>query len=149
MKPSIQLATTDSEIEACFPVMRELRPPVLEESTFVAQVRHLQQKHHYQLAYMLDENGTAVSVAGFRMGENLASGKHVYLEDLVTASNHRRQGYGKQLLDWIKAYGQSNACKQVLLDSKLHRIEAHAFYEREHMHKAGYHFYCSLQSHDD
>jgi hypothetical protein len=39
----IEIATTDEDIAACYPVLRQLRPK-LEASTFVADVRRMQQR---------------------------------------------------------------------------------------------------------
>lgn len=142
MASEIQSASTDAEIQGCFEVMKELRPD-LKQDTFVASIRHLESTFGYQLVY-LSSNDEVVSVAGFRVSESLAWGKHVYLDDFVTASTHRSQGHGKKLLEWIKNYGRQNDCVQLHLDSRLHRVEAHAFYEREGVAKAGYHFYASL-----
>jgi hypothetical protein len=71
----IKLAKTDSEITACYPVMRELRSHISEES-FVSRVRD-QEKSGYRLAYV-QENNRSVAVAGFRIGENLAWGRFLY-----------------------------------------------------------------------
>ena len=48
----IALAVTDTDIQACFSVMRQLRPHLVE-SGFVAQVRRMQQDG-YQLAALED-----------------------------------------------------------------------------------------------
>lgn len=47
---SIRVATTDAEIAACSPVVRELRPHV-EERDFVSRVRR-QEQSGYRLAYL-------------------------------------------------------------------------------------------------
>lgn len=60
----ILIAKSDTEIDACYPVMRELRPHLTEES-FLAKVRMLE-KSGYILAY-LKESGCSVAVAGFRL----------------------------------------------------------------------------------
>lgn len=79
----IRLAKSDEEIARCFPVMHELRPYVAEHD-FVSRVRR-QEASGYRLAYVL-EGGEAVAVAGYRIGENLAWGRFLYVDDLVTSS---------------------------------------------------------------
>src|SRR5262249_25312589 len=98
MPSEISLARTDSEIMACLPVMRQLRTD-LAEADFVHRIR-LQQSGGYQLCY-LAEAGTVRSVAGFRMMENLASGRVLYVDDLVTDSGARSKGLGQRLLEWL------------------------------------------------
>ena len=65
---NIRIATTDSEIAACYPVMLELRSHIAENQ-FLPRVRS-QEKAGYQLAFVEQSDGV-VAVAGFRVGENL------------------------------------------------------------------------------
>lgn len=65
---NIRIATTDSEIAACYPVMRELRSHIAEDQ-FLSRVRS-QEKTGYQLAFVEQSEGV-VAAAGFRVGENL------------------------------------------------------------------------------
>jgi GNAT superfamily N-acetyltransferase len=134
---NIRLAESDDEIAACFPVMRELRPQ-LEEAAFVTRVR-AQQASGYLLAYAADGSGP-VAAAGFRLGESLAWGRHLYVDDLVTLPNRRSQGFGKALLAWLKDYAAEHGCGQLHLDSGVQRKAAHRFYEREGMEAAALHF---------
>src|SRR5664279_4028116 len=88
---NIRLAETDSEIAACYAVMRELRPH-LQAEAFVARVRD-QQRQGYQLASLRDTS-EPLAVAGFRILQNLAWGRFLYVDDLVTAAAHRSAGHG-------------------------------------------------------
>jgi GNAT superfamily N-acetyltransferase len=133
----IKLAKTDSEITACYPVMWELRSHISEES-FVSRVRD-QGKSDYRLAYG-QENNRSVAVAGFRIGENLAWGRFLYVDDLVTLPSYRSQGYGAALLSWIEDLAQTEGCAQMHLDSRMQRKDAHRFYEREGMEIVSFHF---------
>lgn len=139
---SIRLATTDAEIAACYPVMRALRPHVAE-SQFVARVRR-QEQAGYRLAY-LEEQGRIMAVAGFRMGENLASGRYLYVDDLVTLTACRSRGHGARLLAWLREQACSEGCRELLLDSGLQRKDAHRFYQREGMAASAFRFSEALQ----
>jgi GNAT superfamily N-acetyltransferase len=134
---TIRVAETDTEIAACFPVMHELRPH-LSESEFVPRIR-AQQKAGYRLLYLVGEAGV-VAVAGIRLGENLAWGRFLYIDDLVVSAAHRSSGHGARLLYWLKDYALKEACGQIHLDSGMQRQEAHRFYERLGMRKTGFHF---------
>jgi len=57
------------------------------------------------------------AVAGFRCGENLAYGKFMYVDDLVTNSDDRSKGYGKLLFDWLVAAAKKQGCQVLALDS--------------------------------
>jgi GNAT superfamily N-acetyltransferase len=133
----IRIAQSDAEIAACFPVMRELRPH-LDESSFVSRVR-LQEQAGYRLA-CVTISASPVAVAGFRIGENLAWGRFLYVDDLVTLSSERSHGYGKALLDWLESFATSKGCTQFHLDSGIQRKDAHRFYEREGLKISSYHF---------
>ncbi len=134
---NIDIVKTDTEIAACYPVMSELRPHIAE-GEFVGCVRRAEAAG-YRLV-CLREAGVPVAVAGIRTGENLAWGKFLYVDDLVTAADQRSKGHGARLLAWIRAYAARQGCAQLHLDSGLQRVDAHRFYEREGVSKSGFHF---------
>src|SRR3954447_4781926 len=43
----------------------------------------------------------AAAVAGFRVQENLAWGRHLYVDDLVTRADRRGRGHGSALMRWL------------------------------------------------
>lgn len=134
---NIRIATTDSEISACYPVMRELRPHIAEDE-FLPRVRS-QEKTGYRLAFV-EQSDAVVAVAGFRVGENLAWGRFLYVDDLVTLPSHRSKGFGASLLSWLREFAVKEGCVQMHLDSGIQRKDAHRFYEREGMSMASFHF---------
>jgi len=138
---TIDLAESDESILACFAVMRHLRD--LEDATaFLRRVRS-QQLSGSQLAAVWD-GGEAVAVAGFRLDENLAWGRHLYVDDLVTLPEGRSRGYGAALLTWLAEFGRIRGAGQLHLDSGNQRADAHRFYEREGLEPVGIHFKRSL-----
>ena len=139
----IQLAITDAEIEKCYSVIAELRPHLVQ-SDFVSRVRQ-QEKEGYNLAYLMDESDRILSVAGFRLGLNLAWGKFLYVDDLVTAESARSLGCGQAMIQWLKDFAVARDCDQFHLDSGLHRKDAHRFYEREGLKITSYHFASRLK----
>ena len=139
----IQIAETDTNISACYPVMRELRPH-LEEAEFRPLVRKLENAG-YRLAFVRQPEGV-VAVAGFWIRENLAWGRFMYVDDLVTLASHRSQGIGSRLLTWLREYAVQEGCRQLHLDSGTQRKDAHRFYDREGMSLFGYHFAENLAS---
>jgi len=134
---NIQFAESDAEIEACYPVMRELRPHV-DPDDFLPRVRR-QEEAGYRLAFLDDGKGVA-AVAGCRIGENLAWGRFLYIDDLVTLPASRSRGHGARLLHWLRDFAEREGCGQIHLDSGAEKKSAHRFYEREGMAPAGIHF---------
>ena len=138
----IRLAQSEEEITSCFPVMRQLREH-LAHSEFLDRVR-LQQQSGYRLCY-LSEDGRVCSVAGFRFIENLASGRVLYIDDLVTEAGARSKNYGQQLFDWLLAEANAAGCDTLELDSGVQRFGAHRFYLRNRMEISSHHFRIHLK----
>ena len=134
----IELAESDHDILACFPVMRELRVHFQDSTVFLERVRQ-QQRAGYRLAVVRD-GGEPVAVAGFRLSENLAWGHHLYVDDLVALPQARSRGYGAALLAWLAELGRSQGAGQLHLDSGTQRADAHRFYEREGFEVSSLHF---------
>lgn len=134
---NIHIATTDTEISACYPLMRELRPHIAEH-TFLARIRS-QEASGYRLIFC-GASDNPLALAGFRIGENLAWGRFLYVDDLVVHPHHRSKGHGAKLMAWLRKYAAGHDCSQVHLDSGMQRADAHRFYECEGMVKAGFHF---------
>jgi GNAT superfamily N-acetyltransferase len=137
----VQIATTEDEIDRCFPVMRQLRP-ALVAAEFVGRVQ-VQQAEGYQLAY-LEQDDNVVSVAGFRMQTLLWSGRTLYVDDLVTDADARSQGHGEAMLTWLIDLAREAGCTTFMLDSGTHRHEAHAFYFRHGLRISDFHFKLPL-----
>lgn len=133
----LKKAVTDVEIENCFEVMSELRTH-LRKDMFLGTVRHMETEG-YLLAFVEDK-GKVVAVAGYRIYTNLFMGKHLYVDDLVTIENARSQGYGEQMVKWLRNEAKKENCNFLHLDSGTHRAEAHKFYFRQGFSIASYHF---------
>jgi GNAT superfamily N-acetyltransferase len=138
---TIQIATIPSEIDRCFPVMRQLRPALIAEE-FVGRIQ-TQQAEGYQLAF-LESDGTIVSVAGFRVQNLLWSGKTLYVDDLITDESARSKGHGESMLTWLIALAKEAGCTTFMLDSGTHRHDAHAFYFRHGLRISDFHFKLPL-----
>ena len=138
----IRQAETDKEIAVCYPVMRELRPHI-PEIDFFNRVRR-QEKDGYRLVFV-EVDIEIVAIAGFRIGESLAWGRFLYVDDLVTSGEYRSKGFGAKLLSWLREYAVVKNCQQLHLDSGAQRVDAHRFYEREGMSKTGIHFAQQLE----
>lgn len=70
------------------------------------------------------------AVAGFRVLTSFAHGRHLYVDDLVTAERWRSRRYGERLEDRLRGIASEEGCTQVRLDSGVQRRRAHRFYFR-------------------
>ena len=132
-----RIAISDTEILNCFDTVAELRPH-LKKDQFLATVREME-KGGYQLLYIEDDSAV-VAVAGFRIARNLHMGKHLYVDDLVTAESQRSKGYGETLVRWLRELAIKEGCTYLHLDSGTHRGRAHKFYFEQGFTIASYHF---------
>jgi len=139
----VALAESDSDISACFPVMSQLRPHLIE-AEFVARVRRMQRAGFHLAALTAD--GAVRAVAGYRYHEKLFSGRTLYVDDLVSDTSHRSRGHGARLLAWIADEARAHDCDVLELDSGVQRFDAHRFYFRERMRISSYHFTRALKA---
>jgi GNAT superfamily N-acetyltransferase len=88
----------------------------------------------------------AGAVAGFRINEYLAWGKHLYVDDLVTADGSRGHGLADRLFAWLETEARHCGCTQFHLDSGLgeDRQDAHRFYFRHGLRIGAHHFQREL-----
>jgi hypothetical protein len=143
MRHKIAIARTDSEIERCSAVMRELRPHI-PAADFLKRVKR-QAKQGYHLAF-LEVRGKVRAVAGYRFCDSLAWGRFLYVDDLVSGSSDRSRGYGGALLNWLVEEAVKAGCQELHLDSGVQRFGAHRFYLAKRMDITCHHFALSLTS---
>jgi GNAT superfamily N-acetyltransferase len=127
--------------------MRALRTTWTSEREFTEHVDGVMRPAGYRLvAAILPEREQAVAVAGFRVGDTLAWGRYLYVDDLSTAPDARRQGHGGALLDWLVEEGRRLGCGQLHLDSGTghERFDAHRLYHKRGLAIYSHHFACRL-----
>jgi hypothetical protein len=78
------------------------------------------------------------------IASKLPLGKHLYVDDLVSAQVRRFTAVGSQILKWLTDYGVKPQCIQLHLDSGVQRCAAHTFYLRAGFHISSHHFALDL-----
>ena len=58
----------------------------------------------------------------------------------MTTASARSEGYGGQLVAWLRREAHDQGCKVLHLDSGTQRPEAHKFYFKQGFHIASFHF---------
>ena len=139
---AIRFAVSAADLERCFAVMHELRPHLKAEE-FVDRIRR-QEENGYRLLY-LEDGGEVKALAGFRVSENLAWGKFLYVDDLVTRSAEHGKGFGGALFEWLLQHAKAQGCEQLHLDSGVQRFDAHRFYLGKGMAITSHHFAVKLE----
>jgi GNAT superfamily N-acetyltransferase len=140
---AIRRAETDEEILATRAVMLELRPNVPADE-YVSTVRRMMETDGYRLAAVI-VGGEVQAVAGYRLMEMLYCGRILYVDDLNTRPAARSRGYGRALMEWLKAEARAQGCGQLHLDSGVQREQTHRFYFREGLTINAYHFRVAVE----
>jgi len=137
----VKLVESDHDLEAACRVLLQLRPAYTEESLLQA-VREQRAACGYRLAGAWHA-GEIACAAGFVIGQKLAWGRHIYVDDLVTIDGRRSRGAGAAMIAWLKEYARAQGCSQVHLDSGVTRYAAHRFYLRHGFEIRSHHFAIS------
>ena len=133
----VKIVESERDVERICATLLELRSE-FDRDGLIEQIKS-QQAEGYRLAYV-ESRGEVLSVAGFVIGTKLGWGKHMYVDDLVTAERHRSSGAGSRLIEWLKAHARELGCEQLHLDSGVQRFAAHRFYLRHGFEIRSHHF---------
>lgn len=120
----------------------ELRPHLGSAEALVAAVDAQRADGYRLVASFEDGDEEAAAAAGFRVGESLAYGRFLYVDDLVTRAELRGRGHADALMAWVEREALADDRPVVRLDSGVgpDRADAHRFYFRHGMRIVSYHF---------
>lgn len=138
---SCRLAT-DSDVAACFDLMRQLRPHLADRQGFVAQWRRQSAAGYRLIGLWAAEQ--PVALAGYRLQETFVHGRFAYVDDLVSDLRHRSRGLGARLLQEIRDQAVAEGCAKVVLDTCLDNVLGHRFYYRQGLVAMALRFHQSL-----
>ncbi|MCC6734817.1 MAG: GNAT family N-acetyltransferase [Bauldia sp.] len=93
--------------QAVWPVMRQLRN-MLSENQFLARVKAAQGEGYRLCAAIHD--GRPVGAIGWRIVHDLASGRSLYIDDLVADEAARGTGVGRRLMEFARAEAVRQSC---------------------------------------
>ena len=136
-----ELVPGDTALAA--PALLELRPAWADADTLVRRINEVQRPQGYRLAASFEDGeADAAAVAGFRIVENLAWSRTLYVDDLVTRSGLRSRGHADRVFAWLDGEAARLACDEFHLDSGVgpHRQPAHRFYFAHGMRIASFQF---------
>lgn len=87
-----------------------------------------------------ESEGKIGGVAIYRIFDNTAFDRQLYVDDLVTDESLRSKGIGRALLNFLQEKAKAEKCGSVALDSGTQRQRAHQFYFREGFLIPSFHF---------
>lgn len=79
--------------------------------------------------FVVEEKGKIIATATLVIFE-VATGRKVWLEDLVVESSLRRKGIGEKLVRHILDYAKEEGIERVDLTSNTQRLAAHQLYKK-------------------
>jgi GNAT superfamily N-acetyltransferase len=126
-----------------YKAMLELRANIGPELAFADQVDNVLRPEGYRLVgFFVKDDLYAAAVAGFRIVHFLAWGRALYVDDLGTRYEHRKQGYAGQLMDWLIDEAKRLHLDEMHLDSGVgpDRTDAHRLYFNKRMRISSFHF---------
>lgn len=94
---------------------------------------------HYKCVgmYLNDE---LIGISGLWFLTRHYCGKTIEPDHVVISSKHRNKGLGKKLFEWIYNYAQSIGYEATELNTYIHNVKSHKFYENEGYKKLGFHY---------
>lgn len=110
MNEQINIVTepTADQLKSFFNLLVELRPQ-LTWSVFQDIYDQAAKSDSYKLVGLMSK-GEIVAVMGYRILYDFLHGKHIYIDDLVTASAHRSKGFGAVLLAFAEQQAAEHQC---------------------------------------
>jgi len=129
-----------TELDTVYEVVHALRP--VDYDTFEDRV-YAMRPQGYRMFGCFEGDGL-ITFAGVAVQVNLAWGRHLFVYDLVTRTEARSKGYGKEMLHYLKDYAKMLQCECIALTSGFAREDAHRFYEAQGYEKRGFTFFKAL-----
>jgi GNAT superfamily N-acetyltransferase len=133
----VELRAGDERLAAVYSVMKELRTHLSDQDFHDRYAAG--HEDGYRMAAVFDGDDCRAA-AGYRLFTNFVSGRHLYIDDLVTAERWRSHGYGRLLNKYLVELARNEGCSSVQLDSSVERRDAHRFYFRERYAIYSFHF---------
>ncbi len=85
-------------------------------------------------------NNELIGISGLWFLTRHYSGKTIEPDHVVISSKYRNKGLGKLLFEWIYKYAQSIGYEATELNTYIHNVKSHKFYENEGYKKLGFHY---------
>lgn len=136
MEQRIFTVKNKTDLERCYPVMKELRPHLCFED-YVSIYEESHRADDYEIV-ALEKDGQILAVMGYRFLSDFIRGKHVYVDDLATSEKVRSQGYGAALLKFAEDIARTNGCASLRLCTGIENDRGMQFYDRNGWIKRAY-----------
>lgn len=135
------------ETAVAFAALSILRSGIADVARFTEQINTCQRPQGYRLLGIFEEGkANAVAVCGFREQTNLASGRHIHIDDIVTIPHGRSKGYAARLLAEVRKIAEEAGIGKIHVQSDVgsERTPAHRLYFENGFEIDAFHFICRI-----
>lgn len=119
--------------------------PLLKKLNKITSEKILKQRllemttQHYKCVGMYI-NDELIGISGLWFLTRHYSGKTIEPDHVIINSKYRNHRLGKKLFEWIYKYAQSIGYEASELNTFIHNVKSHRFYENEGYKKLGFHY---------
>jgi ribosomal protein S18 acetylase RimI-like enzyme len=117
-----------SQLPVFFPLLKELRPH-LDLASFTKLYAEARSTSGYQILG-IEEHGELLALMGYRILTDFVHGRHLYIDDLITAPHVRSRGLGAMLLQEAERIALDNGCQGLRLCTGIDNEAGKRFYEK-------------------
>ena len=104
------------------------------------RIKQMLYDKHYCI-FVAENNNEVIAFIGMHIGLAFEySGKVARIIAFAVKKEYQRQGIGTKLLQTAESHLKEDHVELIAVNSGLHRIEAHSFYEKQGFYKKGYSF---------
>lgn len=119
------------DFEGIIKLYQQLNPddPIIEDGEDRVLFEHIRQANNLHL-FVLEQDGEVVSTAYLNVIPNLTRNlsPYAFIENVVTDSDNRNQGFGKQLIQHVKTFAWEQKCYKIIIQTGSKKEATHAFY---------------------
>lgn len=119
------------------PILNDLYPALTLEA--YSQELEIMLPHNYGQVGVFNED-ECIAISGYWIGNKLWCGKYLELDNIVVAKEHRSQGAGQLIFDFLAKKAEEHNCTMMALDSYTTNYKAHKFFYNEGFAPRGFHF---------
>lgn len=116
--------------------------PKISEEKYKSYLEAMIPHNYTQIAIF--QNEKCVGLTGLWSGTKLWSGKYLEIDNFIVHPEHRSQGIGKMLTDFVNQKAIDLGCTMIVLDAYTANFTAHRFYYNQGYNPRGFHFVKTL-----
>mmetsp|Transcript_32113 Transcript_32113/g.46288 ORF Transcript_32113/g.46288 Transcript_32113/m.46288 type:complete len:154 (+) Transcript_32113:53-514(+) len=134
-------ALSNEDIEKCVPVLIQLES-LLNKTNIVLQIKE-QMSLGYRLIF-IEQDNVVKAALGFRHINCLSRGSVLYIDDIITLQDFRKQGFASTLVYHVREISKSIGCSQILLDCGFQLHDAHRLFLKLGFSLSSHHFIMNV-----